>query len=74
MPKKAKELQGPTKIKKVSLKDFKFDAKITKYKKDSDEKNVNKLKQYDNIVLPYKGVVNEKKNDIHFLFYRPVTE
>ena len=66
--KKAKELQGPTKMKKVTLKDFKFDEKITKYKKESDEKNVNRLKQYDNIVLPYKGVVNEEKNNIHFLF------
>ena len=74
--KKATELQGPTKIKKVTLKDFKGDAKLEKHKKELDEildKNANKLKQYDNLV-PYKGFVNEKVDYIYFHFYNHITD
>ncbi len=78
--KKAKELQGPTKIKKVTPKDFKKDfkdnTKAAKHKKELDEilvKNTNKLKQYDNLEH-YKRFVNENADSIYFHFYKPITE
>ncbi len=42
--KKAEDLQGPNKIKQITLKDFKDSSKIAKHKKESD-KNVVKLKK-----------------------------
>ncbi len=74
MSKKATELQGPTKIKKLHSKilknDFKDDTKTAKHKKELDEnfdKNANKLKQYDNLV-PYKGFVMKKEIIFIFIF------
>ena len=70
--KKAEELQGPTKIRKVTLKDFKDDAKTAKHKKELDkilDKNADKLKKYDNLV-PYEGFINEKGDNIHFRFFQ----
>jgi hypothetical protein len=74
--KKAEALQGPTKIRKVTLKDFKGDAKLEKHKKELDEifeKNANRLKQYDNLV-PYEGFVNDKGDSIYFHFYNHITD
>ncbi len=75
--KKAKELQGPTKKRKVTLKDFKGDAKTAnlKHRKELDEiidKNANRLKQYDNLV-PYVGHTNEKGDNILFRFFNHIT-
>ncbi len=50
---KSEELQGPTKTKKIAVKDFKEDFKDAKHKTELDEildKNDNKLKQYDNLL------------------------
>ena len=58
--KKATELQGPTKIKKVTLKDFK--------KETNNKKEV----LNNNNLVPYKGVVNG--DNIYFHFYQPITE
>ena len=65
--KKATELQGPTKIKKVTLKDFK---KETNNKKEV--LNNNKEVLNNNNLVPYKGVVNG--DNIYFHFYQPITE
>ena len=67
--KKSEELQGPTKIKKVTLKYFK---KETNNKKEV--LNNNKEVLNNNNLVPYKGFVNDKGDYIYFQFYKPITE
>jgi hypothetical protein len=67
--KKSEELQGPTKIKKVTLKDF---NKETKNKKEV--LNNNKEVLNNNNLVPYKGFVNDKKDNIYFHFYNNIIE
>ena len=59
--KKATELQGPTKIKKVTLKDFKKETNNKKGVLNNNKEVLN-----NNNLVPYKGYVNG--DNIIFIF------
>ena len=67
---KSELLQGPTKIKKVTLKDF---NKVDKEsKKPKAQYNNDIPKQHD--LVQYKGIINERMDNIHFHFYNNIIE
>ena len=64
------------KTKKSTVQDFKKENNKTKHEKELDkilDKNADKLKQYDNLV-PYKGFINEKGDDIYYHFFNYIQD
>ena len=64
------------KTKKSTVQDFKKENNKTKQRKDLDKiidpKN-DKLKKYDNLI-PYKGFINEKGDDIYYHFFNYIQD
>ena len=67
--KKAEELQGPTKIRKVTLKDFKNENNSKKriLNKNKDVLNNNKL-------LPYERIITDNLDNVYYKFYQYMNE
>jgi hypothetical protein len=65
--KKSEELQGPTKTKKITVKDFKNENKFKKSVKELNETLAKKADKLKNLV-PYKGFLNDKQDSIYFRF------
>ena len=66
---KSEELQGPNKIKKVTLKDF---------KKENDNKkellNKNKEVLNNNKLLPYERIITDNLDNVYYKFYKYMNE
>ena len=71
--KKSEELQGPTKTKKITVKDFKNENKFKKSVKELHETLAKKADKLKNLVS-YKGFLNDKQDSIYFRFYNFITE
>ena len=66
--KKSEQLQGPTKTKKITVKDFKNENKFKKSVKELHETLAKKADKLKNLV-PYKRFLNDKQDNIYFHFY-----
>ena len=71
--KKSEQLQGPTKTKKITVKDFKNENDSKKSVKELNETLAKKADKLKNLV-PYKGFLNDKQDNIYFHFYNFITE
>ena len=71
--KKSEELQGPTKTKKITVKDFKNENKFKKSVKELNETLAKKADKLKNLVS-YKGFLNDKQDNIYFRFYNFITD
>ena len=71
--KKSEELQGPTKTKKITMKDFKTENKFKKSVKELNETLAIKADKLKNLVS-YKGFLNDKQDNIYFRFYNFITD
>ena len=71
--KKSEELQGPTKTKKITVKDFKNENKFKKSEKELNETLAKKADKLKNLVS-YKGFLNDKQDSIYFHFYNFITD
>jgi hypothetical protein len=64
------------KTKKSTVQDFKKENKDIKQRKDLDkiiDPKTDKLKKYDNLI-PYKGFINEKGDDIYYHFFNYIQD
>ena len=71
--KKSEELKGPTKTKKITVKDFKNENKFKKSVKELNENLAKKADKLKNLVS-YKGFLNDKQDNIYFHFYNFITD
>ena len=63
--KKSEELQGPTKTKKITVKDFKNENKFKNSVKELHETLAKKAEKFKKIVS-HKGFLNDKQDNIYF--------
>ena len=71
--KKSEQLQGPVKTKKITVTDFKNENKFKKSVKEFHEALDKKADKLKNLV-PYKGFLNDKQDNIYFRFYNFITD
>ena len=67
--KKAEELQGPTKIRKVTLKDFKNENNIKKRILNNNKEELN-----NNKLLPYERIITDNLDNVYYKFYKYMNE